>query len=285
MKKIDAVIVFKPDHMHVTRIAVKNLNRFAGIRLIYLISNSAGLAAIGDVADNIKLVHEDSVIPNMTLGALKKMKIEGFPKRAGWYYQQLLKWGAAYFDNITEHYLVWEADTILLRPMTFFDNQERVIFTTDSDYHAPYYHTYKHFFQEDAGYEFSLIAQHMVIDRKILNEMLLVIDDRFAGSENWAWKMMNNLTAESNSKMADYETYGYYVKNHHPDKVVFRQVPWTRWGSSLTSPYPSDGDLRFLSKEFCFAAFETWDSPRVKLKSLIRRFTTDPLKSILKMFQ
>lgn len=270
MKKIDAVIVFKPDHIHVTRMAIRNLNKFADIHSIYLISNSTGLSSLGDVANNIKLVHEDEVIPTMTLEDLKKMKIEGFPKRAGWYYQQLLKWGAAYFENITEQYLVWEADTILLKPMNFFDNQDRMIFITDSDYHAPYFQTYKHFFQEDANYEFSLIAQHIIIDKNILNEMLMVIDNRFEGTENWAWKIMKNLTTESNSKMADYETYGYYVKNHHPGKVVFSQVPWTRWGSSLTSAHPSELDLISLSKNYHYAAFETWDSKQKRLRNLIR---------------
>ena len=54
---------------------------------------------------------------------LKKVNLPFFPKRAGWYYQQLLKLAISNVENISENYVVLDADTIILKKINCFCNK------------------------------------------------------------------------------------------------------------------------------------------------------------------
>ncbi|MFK2341778.1 hypothetical protein ACIXN4_11250 [Bacteroides fragilis] len=51
----------------------------------------------------------------MTLNQLSKLSLPFFPKRSGWYFQQFLKLGISKLDDLSENYLVLDADTIFCK--------------------------------------------------------------------------------------------------------------------------------------------------------------------------
>lgn len=89
---------------------------------------------------------------------------------------------------------------------------------------------------------------------------------------------MNNLAPiKSISLFSEYETYGNYVRSKHPDTIGFRQLKWLREGATrLNSIRPTPEQLQELSRDYYFAAFETWQLGRLsklgrRAYNLIRR--------------
>ncbi len=224
------------------------------------------------LGDKVVLQDEDTFIPTMTLSGLRNLPLPGLPAGAGWYFQQLLKFNFCFSEPGDDYYLIWDADTIPLRNMEFFDGQGKMLFVTGDEEHAPYFETYRKLLGEEPGREFSFISQHMIVQKSLLREMLAMIEAHLPGTDPWAWKIMRNLEGASTNLFSEYEMFGHYVKNHHPDRAVFRQLPWLRNGSRLVGGVPSTGDLERLGKDYAFAAFESSQRPLRRWVRWVRAF-------------
>jgi hypothetical protein len=209
---------------------------------------------------NLVLWDESNLLPQMTLGELRKMPLPFFPKGAGWYFQQFLKYAFVNVSNDDEYYLIWDADTVLLRPIEFFTPDGKPFYTTAAEHHIPYFETYQALFGTKANRDFSFISQHQVICKSILREMLSTIESRNPQSKSWAWAIMENLCGNGSNLFSEYETYGHYIKSVNPDSFVVRNLEWTRQGGKFAGNPPKDKKLEILSEKFVFAAFEASDS-------------------------
>ena len=201
---------------------------------------------------------EADLIPSMNLQDLRKFPLSFFPKGAGWYFQQFLKLSFSDVSNNDEHFLIWDADTVLLKPLHFFDSKGIPIYTRASEYHRPYFETFQALFDMDPEREFSFIAQHQVINKKYLADMLGEIESR-NGGKPWPWAIMENLKGAGTNLFSEYETYGHYVKRNYPNSLVFRNLQWTRTGGGAMSLPPWQPVLRALARNHDFAAFEASD--------------------------
>lgn len=63
------------------------------------------------------LLDEDQLIENIDLAAICTILRErsGYDLRAGWFYQQFLKMSVCDLVGVAEHYLIWDADTVLIK--------------------------------------------------------------------------------------------------------------------------------------------------------------------------
>jgi hypothetical protein len=62
------------------------------------------------LGSSVVVKNEDEIIRSMTFNALSEYPHPSFPRVAGWYFQQLLKFSYA-FENIEDdYYLIWDAD-------------------------------------------------------------------------------------------------------------------------------------------------------------------------------
>jgi hypothetical protein len=221
------------------------------------------------LGSTVRLIPEDGFIPGMTLHKLQQLPLESFPKGAGWYFQQFLKLQFAFEDTADDYYLIWDADTIPLRPLRFFDCAGRMLLTKAAEYHAPYFETYRKVLGEEPRREFSFIAQHILVQKSVARAMLRQIERQLPGADNWAWKIMRVLPDHGLNLFSEYETYGHYVKQHHPDRAVFIERNWSRRGAKLAARgVPRELDLKRLAKDYDYAAFEL---ASVGLRGLKRR--------------
>jgi hypothetical protein len=211
---------------------------------------------------DVQLWDEDALVPNMTLESLRKHPLPFFPAGAGWYFQQFLKWGFAAVSNTDPHYLIWDADTILLRPMDFFDDADRPYLTTAPECHPPYFQTFENLIGAPPEDRASFISQHQIIDKVILRELLGVIDARSPSDRGWAWTIIELMRGEGSNLFSEYETYGHFVRARHPGTSVLRELPWTRGGRKLAGYPPTPESLGELASHFDFAAFESNSSLR-----------------------
>ncbi len=220
--------------------------------------------------EELHLWDEAEMIPGMTLGELRQVPLPFFPKGAGWYFQQFLKYAFVNVSNDDEYFLIWDADTILLRPIEFFSPEGLPIYTKADEYHRPYFETFHALFGIEAHREFSFISQHQLIYKSTLRQMLAKIEKLKSSRAGWAWTIMENLRGSGSNLFSEYETYGHYIKSQNPDKLITRTLPWTRNGAGIAGYPPSQTKLKQLSAEFAFAAFEANQSTARRLLRRVR---------------
>ena len=206
---------------------------------------------------SVSILNEDTMIPDMTLAALRELPVEPFPKGAGWYYQQLIKYSFSFHQPEVPYYLIWDADTIPLRPLSFFSSEGKSLLAESDELHLPYRESYQRLFLEEppSGLK-SFIAQHMMMKKAIVQEMLTTIDANFAGNESWAWKLMRSLPSKGLNLFSEYETYGWYSTLHYPDQISRINRRWLRDGISHLGYPPTSAKLARLSASFDYTSFE-----------------------------
>jgi len=243
----------------VLEITARKLPEMVPCRQLYVIAPDSDCRQIQRrLGPEVCVIAENDFIPGMTLGKLRNLKAPGFPKMAGWYFQQFLKLQFAFVETGEDFYLIWDADTIPLRPMRFFDSAGRMLLTKAIEYHVPYFETYRRLFGTEPHREFSFIAQHMLVQKSVAREMLAAIERQIQGTDGWAWKIMSALPADQGMQtFSEYETYGHYIKNHHPDRVRWIDRQWLREPAFHSGrPVPSAEELKALAEKYEYAAFE-----------------------------
>jgi hypothetical protein len=247
----------KARDLPILEITARRLRETVACRALYVVAPETDCAKIGKALGALAtVISESDFVPAMTLARLRALPVPNFPQAAGWYFQQFLKLQFAFVDSAEDYYLIWDADTVPLRPIRFFDAEGRMLLTKATEYHEPYFQTYRNLFGVDANREFSLIAQHMVVQKSIAREMLTRIEARFEGGDNWAWKIMRALPNAGDNLFSEYETYGHYVKNNFPDRVRFIDRAWLRRQPSGGQGVPSERELRRLAGTYDYVAFE-----------------------------
>ena len=273
-RPLDIVSACRAKDLPVLKLASENLRRFVPLKTLRIFTARSNFREFADVlGTSVQLIDEDSALKGMTLEQLRRFPERGFPQGAGWYFQQFLKLSFAFVEPEDDYYLIWDADTIPLRPLQFFDDQGRMLFTKTTEHHSPYFETYGNLFGRDPRYEFSFISQHAIVRKSLLREMLQVIEKNIPGNESWPWKIMHGLKGSRPNRFSEYETWGYYVKDFHPEAAAYRELPWSRDGNRLLSSRPSAADLNALGESYAFIAFEaSHKGLRRFLKPLLNRF-------------
>jgi hypothetical protein len=256
-RPLDIVSACRLRDLATLKLASDNLRKCVPFKKLHVFTAHRNFSEFAKaLGKDAELIDEDSAIEGMTLEQLRAFLGPGLSKGAGWYLQQFLKFSFAFKKTEDDHYLIWDADTVPLRPLEFFDEQGRMLFTKATECHSPYFETYKKFFQQEPHYEFSFISQHAIVRKSLLREMFRTIEKNLPGDETWAWKMMRNLGGSGSNRFSEYETWGHYVKNAHPETAVYRELPWERHGNRLVSNPPSTKDLKSLGESYAFVAFE-----------------------------
>lgn len=265
MNKLEVVTCSLPRDLPVAGLAIEGIKKhFNATKICVITPASAFSESRQMLGSEVELLDEREVTGGMTLEDLqKKQKIAGFPARAGWYLQQIAKLGYALRGGPDGCYLIWDCDTIPLRPLEFFTPDNRPFYTLADEHNLPYFDTYELLFGYKPAYIGSFISQHMVIDKKIAREMLTEVSARHSSARSWSWAIIDNLApVKSLSLFSEYETYGNYVNSRYPEKIAFRRLPWLREGASCTrTTQPTRRQLDKLAQRYCFASFEIWQVP------------------------
>lgn len=216
---------------------------------------------------DLELWDEDGLVPGMTISSLRLHSLSFFPAGAGWYFQQFLKWA---FSSVSERdrYLIWDADTIPLRPFSLEDEDGRALLTTSSEYHPPYFATYRELFGEVAKPAPSFISQHQWVESSVIREITGILSHK--SERGWAWTIIENLRGEGTNLFSEYETYGQFMMARHPESIRTVSREWTRAGRKLAGPLPSTEALDKLAKRFDFASFESNLGTRGRFIHLLR---------------
>ena len=99
--------------------------------------------------------------------------------RLTWYYQQILKLSFVidFVNKNKKNIIIWDADTLIINKIDFFNNQTSIKYGTTSYFHRAYYDTNKTLLKSLPKYYISSLAQFVnlsVIEQKFLKRKLKI---------------------------------------------------------------------------------------------------------------
>ena len=107
----------------------------------------------------------------------KTIYFKEIQNRLGWYYQQILKISFIYdfIEKRKENIIIWDADTIIIKKINFFNKNFSNNHGTTSYFHRAYYETNKSILKKLPPYYISSLAQFISItplEQKFLKKKL-----------------------------------------------------------------------------------------------------------------
>ncbi len=223
----------------------------------------------------VGFLDEDQVYEGLALRKVKdylKRRI-GDSKRAGWYFQQFLKYAYAYACE-EEYYIVWDADTVPLRPISHMEDGHP-LFTKKEEMEPAYFATLGRLFGGSVGRygDFSFICENMVFHAQTVKEMLGEILRQPGLQGKTFWERILSAVSDQDlpgSGFSEFETYGNYVMALHPGFYKLRSLKGLRKGAEYFGLRPSPAQLAWAAKSYDTIAFERWSCHHRLLGSVCR---------------
>jgi len=216
---------------------------------------------------NVELITENNIYEGLNICKIKKILKNSLPSwpenhLAGWYFQQFLKMSFSLSEYcVYEKYLIWDADTILLRPIVF-EEGEKILFRQGNEYHKFYFKTMSRWLEPARHQSVSHISQHMLINSRHMRELIGVIE--MSGRVEWWAHIIETLSGENPFEFSEYETYSNYCLSQHGDKYISRKSNWFRFGHAYLGTGMPANKMVKLSKIYDFVAIEKWDTGLIR---------------------
>lgn len=150
--------------------------------------------------------------------------------RLGWYYQQILKliFSINYSINHKKKIVIWDADTIILKKILFFNEKKSINYGTTHEFHKAYYQTNKNLLKKLPKYYVSSLTQFIPITPSdaefLLKKLSLNINDNFG--INLTKVIFESITKTHNyyngSMFSEYELIGQsnLLKQYSKQKLI-----------------------------------------------------------------
>lgn len=187
--------------------------------------------------------------------------------RVHWLFQQFVKINVVCDSGLDDDdlVLIWDADTVPLRPIEFVDaGSGKVCYYHGTEHHRPYFETIERLLGFGKVSRESFIAQCLPVRARWVREVVREIESRFGMP--YVEAVLGLLPGQSGSEFSEYETIGSWVLRHHRDAMMFRpKNRWLRGGLRIFGADPSGIRatilMRLLAIHYDFVAVETWYRP------------------------
>lgn len=222
-EEIDVVIPVVEKDLGILPLCLEGIRRQTTNRLggFYLVAPPTARLQAFSAAEGLRLVPEDEVL-GYGAAAIDYRPLGR--NRAGWIFQQLLKLSGRV--GRAEHFLVIDADHILVRPHTFLDASGRTVLYRSEERYPPYYRKLRQLTGLRYHSPLSYVAHKMLFSRTQLAALRGLIEQR--SGLPWDRSILAALEPDEVSCFSEYETYGTFL----PDAAK-RHLPWR----NRTLPY------------------------------------------------
>lgn len=215
----------------------------------------------------VEVISEEEIIPSSFIKVIEDHldRTTNQITRGGWIYQQFLKIQGA-INSPKDRIALWDADTVPLKKISFFDDKLRARFYTSSEHHSPYFHMINSILGNTNIYKDSFIAQSIPFRRQWIIDLCREIEANTRTSD-WKLGILNCITSELGpSPFSEYETIGNYAisRLNEADRPIpqVRPQSWARNGYELIGPA---SNLSFfnhaLLRDAAFVSFERCPNP------------------------
>jgi hypothetical protein len=248
-------------------------------RIVVAVPEGDVKAVQAGLGGDATVIDENSLLGSFDRSAFQQRPIPYFPRSFGWYLQQILKFEYCRKTE-AEHCLVWDADTVPLKRLEFFDGEGRIYLTRASEYHSPYFYTFEKLLGRAAPSENSFISQHMLVRSESMRSLCCKIEQEHGKSWTEALGDVLEKHPERPNLFSEYETYANYMLLFEPESVEVRDLNWARCENTQAWGLPERVLWEARGKGLDFAAYESKDAAwsRIFLKSMEK--APSPLKQL-----
>lgn len=177
----------------------------------------------------------------------------------GWYLQQLIKLAAINEMSKDQIALIWDADTVPVKPLEFINSSNQLIYYQGTEHHQPYFDCIKRLIGLEKIVNFSFIAQCFPIKAGWLHEFFEDLEKKHGAS--WDKAILSQIDFNEGNGFSEYETLGTYISHKYGNQIFYSKRAWHRLGNSLIG-HPVFLDTYIAknkSLEYDFISFEKWD--------------------------
>ncbi|USB33781.1 DUF6492 family protein [Paenibacillus sp. YPG26] len=185
------------------------------IGTIYIVSPESARIRSLCRTKNCTFVHEHHVLPITKKDITYRSSTWD---RSGWLYQQLLKLNG---DRIcrNRHFLVTDADTVLIRPHTFLQNGKTIFYYRNWT-HPEYLHIHARLLGQKARSPKSFVNHYMLFDSVKLSRLKRIIEHRHG--VRWYTAILKQLNRRKQFGFSEFETYGNFLRSNYPSAITLR---------------------------------------------------------------
>jgi hypothetical protein len=209
-----------------------------------------------EACPEVIVLPESKFVSSETVSALRlKLESANNSVRHGWYLQQYIKLGA--LDQLRDAYerlVIWDADGLPLRRVTFFDALGRPKLYSSSEKNQPYFDLIARLAPEVKRQKRSFIAQCLPVTKSQLDDFF----DKFGGSADSLVRVLQeNIDFSEYCGLSEYELLGNVIYSQstpiwQPDNR------WSRYGNHWIYPHQVGGFVaKGLSLIYDFVSFES----------------------------
>ena len=239
-------------------------------RNIYIITNSKDASYLESIMKNwdigntvITTINEDVFF--MKNYGLTKQDIEKYytfidddSREFGWWYQQILKLGAyKQIENISDPYVVWDSDVIVLQKWDLFDSNEGLYKfailqeCSKNEFNKnEYSKSIKHLIGLDSiepPINGTFVPHHFIMHHNVLDRLVGFIEERHdCDCESWI-KIIVSLS-KSYYRFSEYKCLATFMRQHFPELLLF--YPFELYGKNGIR-YRDSIDIVEKMKGFC----------------------------------
>ena len=157
---------------------------------------------------------EDFLIPEADRNKLRLF----FGDKYGWILQQLLKISFAK-EQDSSGVLIVDADTVILKPTLWLDQNLKQLLLVSNEFHSPYYIFLKKIGLIKRKPKYTFITHHMLFQKKFLNNILNLV---CGGSISKLIDLIISLADNENPSpvCVEYELYGQGMFNFFSESII-----------------------------------------------------------------
>jgi len=184
-KKLNICQISLKGNISILKENLLNFNKFYKNNFHYIICpKKEKIFFLDKIKDlNCNIIEEESILSFKTFRnisndhLINKTYFREIQPRLGWYYQQILKLIFSMNYSITnqQKIVIWDADTIILKKIDFFNEKKSINYGTTGEFHKAYYQTNKNLLKKLPKYYISSLTQFISItpsDTKFLLKKL-----------------------------------------------------------------------------------------------------------------
>lgn len=263
--KYDVILPLAIKDVFFVKRVIDYINRnLVGVEKIFIITSCRNFTQVrkrlGGIS-NVQILDEDKLVEGLSFGSLKRLlaRVKSVTP-TGWLLQQFLKMGFARSPYAGDFYLSWDADTLPLSKIEFFDNNGSPLINPKDEYNKPYFDLIEILLGLKKSKSYSFIAEHMMFNKTIMCSLLDELEKN-STQGSWYETITSNIDPTEPNCFSEFETYGTYAASVSPDYYKCRHLNTFREGGLIKGPFIDDHSLELMSFDLDTASFEMWHKP------------------------
>jgi hypothetical protein len=206
---------------HCVQGLLKNASGCSLVSIVTPVSNIEDIKAVFREVPQVRVLAEEAVLPKRLMAFIKTSVP---PAIKGWTIQQVIKIHFAQ-NSSYKATLAIDADTVLLKPRSFFYGESQQLLVATHEYHTPYREHIRRVWPNiHKLFELSLVPHHQLMQKELVRKM-------FGEDEEGIIRWLACGNFSEGSPFSEYESYGQFLLNAMPKK----RYSIAKWGNASLS--------------------------------------------------